>query len=86
MISDPVDNDGVWFYNKKEHMFFLRSFRRAVIFKAGKMRVLEKDVDMLSVSYIGKPPQPRKFKIRFRDGSFRTVKRGSDKEGGQRDS
>ena len=38
------------------------------------MRVLEKDVDMLSVSYIGKPPQPRKFKIRFRDGSYRTVK------------
>ena len=37
------------------------------------MRVLERDVDMLSVSYIGKPPQPRKFKIRFRDGSFRTV-------------
>ena len=35
------------------------------------MRVLEKDVDMLSVSYIGEPPQPRKFKIRFRDGSFR---------------
>ena len=38
------------------------------------MRVLEKAVDMLSVSYIGKPPQPRKFKIRFRDGTLKTVK------------
>lgn len=38
------------------------------------MRVLEKAVDMLSVSYIGKPPQPRKFKIRFRDGTLKTIK------------
>ena len=37
------------------------------------MRVLEKEVDMLSVSYVGKPPLPRKFKIRFRNGTLKTV-------------
>ena len=37
------------------------------------MKVLEREVDVLSVCYIGKPPQPRKFKIRYRDGRHRTV-------------
>ena len=64
---------GFRFIIKKNICSFLNHSGGSSHLRTVEMRVLEKDVDMLSVSYIGKPPQPRKFKIRFRDGSLKTV-------------
>ena len=38
-----------------------------------QMKVLEKDIDVICVFYHGKIPEPRKFKIKYKNGTVKTV-------------
>lgn len=37
------------------------------------MKKLEKDIDVVCVFYHGKVPEPRKFKIKYKNGTVKTV-------------